>query len=313
MKISEITEKVNKIVQDYMPAADEPSRMVAEAMNYAMSSGGKRIRPLIMYLVYKALAENEKAVDTDKNDTVNKAVGETSLYRFMAAIEMIHTSSLIHDDLPALDNDSLRRGMPTVHIKYREDAAILAGDALMNLAYETAIVSFAENPGNVSCEKALTVLMNKTGIHGMLGGQSADVVLSGQEISEAERNYIYEKKTSALIEAPFMIGAILAGMDDETVLRLEEAGRNLGLAFQVKDDILDITSDAETLGKEVGQDEKNKKSTYAAIYGIEAAEKYVSDKTDRVMEILDSVIKIPDREEAVLLKELVTKLATRNS
>ena len=304
MKVSLVSEKVNRILQQFMPEAEGPSATVCEAMNYAMSSGGKRIRPTIMYLVFKSLCKDDVYDDPERKN---------SLYRFMAAIEMIHTSSLIHDDLPALDNDSLRRGFPTVHVKYREDAAILAGDALMNLAYETAVETLVEKPGCIEYEKALAVLMKKTGIHGMLGGQSADVMLSGQQITEDERRYIYEKKTSALIEAPFMIGAILAGADSETVSKLEKAGRDVGLAFQVRDDILDIISDAETLGKDVGQDEKNMKSTYAAIYGVEAADKYVKEKTDSVLDVLDMVIDTPDREEARLLKDLVQGLAGRRN
>ena len=296
---TEIIDKINGIVMGYMPSTDEPSKIVAEAMAYAMEAGGKRVRPLIMYLTYKALSDNPE--------------DESVLDPFMAAIEMIHTSSLIHDDLPALDNDSLRRGQPTVHVKYREDAAILAGDALMNLAYETAGSAFDLDTPDVRVEKALVVLMNKTGIRGMLGGQSADVMLSGQRITSAERDYIYEKKTSALIEAPFMIGAILAGADKDTVGKLEAAGRALGLAFQVQDDILDMTSDAETLGKEVGQDEKNEKNTYAAEFGIDAAHEFVDKKTDEVLGILDDVLKSDRREEADLLKQLVRELAGRTS
>ena len=296
---TELVEKINKTVMSFMPSGTVmPSKYVEDAMYYAMSSGGKRIRPMIMYLTYKALSDNPEE--------------EKILNRFMAAMEMIHTSSLIHDDLPALDNDSLRRGRPTVHVKYREDAAILAGDALLNLAYETAGTAFYPALGDAKLEKALIILMRKTGVKGMLGGQNADVMLSGQSLSSDEREYIYEKKTAALIEAPFMIGAVLAGADDETVEKLEAAGRALGLAFQVQDDILDMTSDAETLGKEVGQDEKNQKNTYAAEYGIEAAHEFVNEKTKIVHNVLDEVLKT-DREEAELLKGLVTELAGRNS
>ncbi len=296
---TEIIDKINSVIMSYMPDGSRvPSSTVEEAMSYAMSAGGKRVRPLIMYLTYKALSDHPE--------------DESALNPFMAAIEMIHTSSLIHDDLPALDNDSLRRGRPTVHVKYREDAAILAGDALLNLAYETAGTAFYPALGDAKLEKSLIILMRKTGVKGMLGGQNADVMLSGQSLSSDEREYIYEKKTAALIEAPFMIGAVLAGADDETVAKLEAAGRALGLAFQVQDDILDMTSDAETLGKEVGQDEKNQKNTYAAEYGIEAAHEFVNDKTKIVLNVLDEVLKT-DREEAELLKELVTKLAGRNS
>lgn len=296
---TEIIDKINSVIMSYMPDGRRiPSSTVEEAMSYAMSAGGKRVRPLIMYLTYKALSDHPE--------------DESALNPFMAAIEMIHTSSLIHDDLPALDNDSLRRGRPTVHVKYREDAAILAGDALLNLAYETAGTAFYPALGDAKLEKALIILMRKTGVKGMLGGQNADVMLSGQSLSSDEREYIYEKKTAALIEAPFMIGAVLAGADDETVEKLEAAGRALGLAFQVQDDILDMTSDAETLGKEVGQDEKNQKNTYAAEYGIEAAHEFVNEKTKIVHNVLDEVLKT-DREEAELLKELVTELAGRNS
>lgn len=296
---TEIIDKINSVIMSYMPDGSRiPSSTVEEAMSYAMSAGGKRVRPLIMYLTYKALSDHPE--------------DESALNPFMAAIEMIHTSSLIHDDLPALDNDSLRRGRPTVHVKYREDAAILAGDALLNLAYETAGTAFYPALGDAKLEKALIILMRKTGVKGMLGGQNADVMLSGQSLSSDEREYIYEKKTAALIEAPFMIGAVLAGADDETVEKLEAAGRALGLAFQVQDDILDMTSDAETLGKEVGQDEKNQKNTYAAEYGIEAAHEFVNEKTKIVHNVLDEVLKT-DREEADLLKELVTELAGRNS
>ncbi len=296
---TEIIDKINSVIMSYMPDGSRiPSSTVEEAMSYAMSAGGKRVRPLIMYLTYKALSDHPE--------------DESALNPFMAAIEMIHTSSLIHDDLPALDNDSLRRGRPTVHVKYREDAAILAGDALLNLAYETAGTAFYPALGDAKLEKALIILMRKTGVKGMLGGQNADVMLSGQSLSSDEREYIYEKKTAALIEAPFMIGAVLAGADDETVEKLEAAGRALGLAFQVQDDILDMTSDAETLGKEVGQDEKNQKNTYAAEYGIEAAHEFVNEKTKIVHNVLDEVLKT-DREEAELLKELVTELAGRNS
>lgn len=296
---TEIIDKINSVIMSYMPDGSRiSSSTVEEAMSYAMSAGGKRVRPLIMYLTYKALSDHPE--------------DESALNPFMAAIEMIHTSSLIHDDLPALDNDSLRRGRPTVHVKYREDAAILAGDALLNLAYETAGTAFYPALGDAKLEKALIILMRKTGVKGMLGGQNADVMLSGQSLSSDEREYIYEKKTAALIEAPFMIGAVLAGADDETVEKLEAAGRALGLAFQVQDDILDMTSDAETLGKEVGQDEKNQKNTYAAEYGIEAAHEFVNEKTKIVLNVLDEVLKT-DREEAELLKELVTELAGRNS
>ena len=226
-ELSELTSEIDDIVLSFLPMEISPAIQVRQAMNYAMKSGGKRIRPTLMYLTYKCLTPRDK---------YNKDVIEP----FMAAIEMIHTSSLIHDDLPAIDNDDLRRGKPSVHKAFGEAAGILSGDMLLNYAYEIAAKSFTVSPGDENVEKAFTVLLNKTGLYGMLGGQSADVMLTGQEITEEDQKYIYLNKTAALIEAPLMIGAILS---DERVdiSALEEAGRRLGLAFQVSDDILDVT------------------------------------------------------------------------
>ena len=305
-ELSELTSEIDDIVLSFLPMEISPAIQVRQAMNYAMKSGGKRIRPTLMYLTYKCLTPRDK---------YNKDVIEP----FMAAIEMIHTSSLIHDDLPAIDNDDLRRGKPSVHKAFGEAAGILSGDMLLNYAYEIAAKSFTVSPGDENVEKAFTVLLNKTGLYGMLGGQSADVMLTGQEITEEDQKYIYLNKTAALIEAPLMIGAILSG-ERVDISALEEAGRRLGLAFQVRDDILDVTGTEEKLGKEIGQDSRNCKSTYVAVHGIEASNAFVNEQTDIVLDLIRSVLKpekkspeedSESREAYYMMKNLIKSLAGR--
>ena len=305
-ELSELTSEIDDIVLSFLPMEISPAIQVRQAMNYAMKSGGKRIRPTLMYLTYKCLTPRDK---------YNKDVIEP----FMAAIEMIHTSSLIHDDLPAIDNDDLRRGKPSVHKAFGEAAGILSGDMLLNYAYEIAAKSFTVSPGDENVEKAFTVLLNKTGLYGMLGGQSADVMLTGQEITEEDQKYIYLNKTAALIEAPLMIGAILSG-ERVDISALEEAGRRLGLAFQVRDDILDVTGTEEKLGKEIGQDSRNCKSTYVAVHGIEASNAFVIEQTDIVLDLIRSVLKpekkspeedSESREAYYMMKNLIKSLAGR--
>ena len=184
---------------------------------------------------------------------------------FMAAIEMIHTYSLVHDDLPAMDNDTYRRGRKTTHVVYGEDMGILAGDALLNFAYETAIkgASAAKAAKNaINAINALAILSKKSGIMGMVGGQVVDVELTGKKLDEERLDFIFKLKTGALLEASLMVGAALAGADEKYIELMEQAGLNIGMAFQIQDDILDVTSDMETLGKPIGSDEKNHKTTY---------------------------------------------------
>ncbi len=292
--IDRLREKIDGLIMNYMPAADGYSAEVRHAMNYAVSTGGKRLRPMLMYLTFNAMGGS--------GDIINP---------FMAAIEMIHTESLIHDDLPAIDNDSLRHGKPTVHKKFGEDIAILSGDALLNLAYETAAKAFTMKPGDKAVERAFFLLASKSGIHGMLGGQSADVILTGKSIDAKEMRYIYQKKTASLIECPMMIGAILAGATEEEIADIKQAGRDLGLAFQVQDDILDIISTSDQIGKEVHQDERNQKMTYASVHGVDESKKYVNEKTDMVLERLSKVIDENGNKYAKLLKKLIHKLAGR--
>ncbi len=273
---------IEKIIYTYLPQEQGYSKPVLEAMNYAFCAGGKRLRPMMMRLCYDMYAGDE---------TENEQV----IGLFMAAIEMIHTYSLIHDDLPALDNDVLRRGKPTVHVQYGEDIAILAGDGLLNYAYETAAKAFSLLPGNLAVEKAYQVLAAKPGIYGMIGGQTLDVIMSGKKINSDELSYIYLNKTSALIACSMIIGALLGGADNEAVVKIEEAAQAIGMAFQVQDDILDIVGDENKLGKPINSDEKNEKNTYVTLHGMDASKKYVHDMSEKANTIID---KLAVRDEA---------------
>ncbi len=295
--LQEVREKTEQIIMKYMPVPEGEAEPVISAMNYAVSAGGKRIRPLLMYLTYRAFGGREDICEP-----------------FMAAIEMIHTYSLIHDDLPALDNDDLRRGMPTVHVKFGEDIAILAGDGLLNYAYETAAKAFAMHWGDAKAEKAYAVLASKPGIYGMIGGQTADVVLTGKPLNEKQLIYIYENKTSALLECAMTIGAILAGADEEQIEKIAAAAHDIGMAFQVQDDILDLTSTEEMLGKPIGSDTRNQKYTYAVIFGVEKAKEYVRNTTGRSIRFITEAIHEDNPEDAhykELLLGLIGSLAER--
>lgn len=226
----------------------------------------------------------------------------------MAAIEMIHTYSLVHDDLPAMDNDEYRRGRKTTHAVYGEDMGILAGDALLNYAFETAFQSFTEEPDEaLTIGKALAVLGRKAGIYGMIGGQVIDVKETGNAVGREVLDTIYELKTSALIEASMMIGAILGGASEEEVKSVERIAKNVGIAFQIQDDILDITSTTEVLGKPVHSDEKNEKTTYVTLYGVEMSAKIVEEKSKEAITLLR---KLPG--ENTYLEELLLALIHRD-
>ena len=264
-RIGEVEEKIYR----FLPTEEGYQRTVLAAMNYTMQAGGKRIRPMMMYLTYQMFGGEDALIE-----------------RFMAAIEMIHTYSLIHDDLPALDNDDYRRGRPTAHKVYGEDMAILAGDGLLNYAFEVAAGSFAGHLGDERIAKALMILTKKPGIYGMIGGQTADVELSGKQLNEEQLSFIYENKTGALIEAAMMIGAVLGGAGEAEVSKVEQAAKRIGMAFQIQDDILDIEGDQEKLGKPVGSDEKNAKATYVAIYGMDKAKAQVEALSLEAKELL---------------------------
>ena len=268
------TDEIEEMFRSFLPAEEGFARTMAQAMNYSMLAGGKRLRPMLIQETYRLFGGTEKVAEP-----------------FMAGMEMIHTHSLIHDDLPALDNDDYRRGRLTTHKVYGEAMGVLSGVALLNYAYETMLQAFSltEDQDRVIC--ALKVMAEKTGIHGMLGGQSVDVENDGKPLEKEMLDYIYRNKTSALIEASMMTGAILAGADEQQVAVVEEAAGNIGLAFQIQDDILDVTSTDEELGKPVHSDEKNNKVTYVTLFGIEEASRQVELLSEKAIKLLKSLNK----------------------
>lgn len=279
------------IVYSYLPAEEGHQKTIFEAMNYSMQAGGKRLRPLLMHEVYKMFGGNGKEIEP-----------------FMAAIEMIHTSSLIHDDLPCMDNDELRRGKPTTWKVYGYDMAVLAGDALMIFAFETSAKALALGADAAAVVKAMGILAQKTGIYGMIGGQTVDVELTGKPVPREKLDFIYRLKTGALLEASMMIGAVLAGATDEQVKTVESIAASVGLAFQIQDDILDVTSTAEVLGKPVLSDEKNSKTTYVTLEGLEKAKTDVKAISDRAREELAG---LPGEKE--FLSQLIEMLVNREN
>lgn len=288
------TTEAEKILAAYLPKPEGFQSKVLEAMEYAVSAGGKRLRPLLMAETAALFGE----------------AGE-SLSCFMAAIEFIHTYSLIHDDLPALDNDDYRRGRKTTHVVYGEDIAVIAGDGLLNYAFETALCAFEkavtlEDYRRV--ERALRILGRKAGVYGMIGGQCADLLAEKPEAEVTEETllFIHENKTAALIQAAMTIGAVLAGADEGAVSKLKKCAGNIGIAFQIQDDILDVTGSAEVLGKPVGSDEKNHKLTYVTMHGLEESVRQVEELSREAVSILQSF----DRRN-LFLEKLVEQLIYR--
>ena len=264
------TEEIEALLTKYLPPKEGLQRIIMEAMEYSLMAGGKRLRPMLMRETYLLFGGEGNLVEP-----------------FMAAMEMIHTYSLVHDDLPAMDNDEYRRGRKTTHVVYGEDMGILAGDALLNFAFETAASAFERYPDKaLLIGKALRVLAGKAGIYGMIGGQVVDVKETGHAVSREVLDFIYELKTGALIESSMMIGAILAGASDEDVKKVERIASNVGFAFQVQDDILDVTSTREVLGKPVHSDEKNEKSTYVTLAGLKEAGKLVETASMEAVRLL---------------------------
>ena len=273
-ELTKRTEDAERVIKSFLPAEEGFARTMAQAMNYSMLAGGKRLRPILIQETYCLFGGEGKVVE-----------------QFMAGMEMIHTHSLIHDDLPALDNDDYRRGRLTTHKVYGEAMGVLSGVALLNYAYETMLQAFSLTEDQSRVIHVLRVMAEKTGIHGMLGGQSVDVENDGKPLEKEILDYIYRNKTSALIEASMMTGAILAGADEQEVSVVEEAAGNIGLAFQIQDDILDVTSTDEELGKPVHSDEKNNKVTYVTLFGIEKASEQVELLSEKAVELLKSLNK----------------------
>ena len=287
-ELAKRTEETEKVIRSFLPAEAGFAGTMAQAMNYSMLAGGKRLRPMLIRETYRLFDGKEEVVKP-----------------FMAGMEMIHTHSLIHDDLPALDDDDYRRGRLTTHKVYGEAMGVLSGVALLNYAYETMFQAFALTKEQDRVIHALRVVSQKTGIHGMLGGQSVDVENDGKPLEKEMLDYIYRNKTSALIEASMMTGAILAGANEQEVSAVEKAAGNIGLAFQIQDDILDVTSTQEVLGKPVLSDEKNHKTTYVTLYGMEKAEKDVIEMSNEALRLIE------ETGENEFLDELVRRLIHR--
>ena len=290
------TEQIESHLAKCLPSEEGYQKTVLQAMNYSVTAGGKRLRPMLM-------AESA-ALFGDADDI-------STLPLFMAALEMIHTYSLVHDDLPAMDNDEYRRGRKTTHVVYGEGMAILAGDGLLNYAFETAAQAFdsAETIEQYrQTASSMQILGRKAGVYGMIGGQCADVEAeeTGDVMTDEMLLFIHEHKTAALIQAAMMIGATLAGAARDDIVRLEKCAYNIGIAFQIQDDILDVTSSLEVLGKPIGSDEKNHKLTYVSMHGLEESRKKVEELSGEAIDILTS---FPRRN--AFLEELVRQLIYR--
>ncbi len=273
------------VLKKFLPKEEGYPKVVLEAMNYSLLAGGKRIRPVMMLESYKLFAGQE--ADTQL------------IWPFMCAMEMIHTYSLVHDDLPAMDNDEYRRGRKTTHAVYGAGMATLAGDGLLNLAYETAVKCAVAGKELLPYDgetanrylAALEVLTTKAGVYGMVGGQCADICAENSAEPDPDKakevlHYIDENKTGALIESSLMVGAILGGATASQVSLMEKVGSNVGIAFQIQDDILDIEGSEAELGKPIGSDIKNGKSTYVSLYGMDNAKAKVKELSDEAIQIL---------------------------
>lgn len=274
-ELQQKVEHINNVLEKFLPAEEGQQRIIFEAMNYSVRAGGKRLRPMLMEETYHMFGGSSAVIEP-----------------FMAAIEMIHTYSLVHDDLPAMDNDEYRRGKKTTHAVYGEAMGILAGDALLNMAYETAAKAFDMEVADARVARAFTVLAKKAGVYDMVGGQVVDVESEKSDdcpITREKLDFIYRLKTGALIESSMMIGAILAGASSDEVSRVEQIAAKLGLAFQIQDDVLDVTSTLEVLGKPVGSDEKNNKATYVTFEGLDKAVSDVERISKEAEEQLDDL------------------------
>lgn len=269
------TAAIEEILDRFLPEREGLQQLIMETMEYSVKAGGKRIRPLLMQETFLMFSGEGEIV-----------------YPFMAAMEFLHTYSLVHDDLPAMDNDEYRRGRKTTWKVFGEGMGVLCGDALLNYAYETAAGAFLQAQTKEAYEyisRALLVFMQKAGIYGMIGGQVVDVLGDGKDLDGDTLDFIFRLKTGALLEASLMIGAILAGADEDAGRTVGDIGRNIGMAFQIQDDILDVVGNTDELGKQVHSDEKNHKTTYVTLYGLERAREDVKNYTQAAMDGLLSL------------------------
>lgn len=291
------TEELDRIIQSFLPPEQGWQKTVIQAMNYSIQAGGKKLRPMLMLESYRMFGGKGAEIEP-----------------FLAAIEMIHTYSLVHDDLPAMDNDEYRRGRKTTWKVYGEAMAILAGDGLLNLAFETALMAFdrvdkTDPEALKRVAEAMAVLAHKAGFEGMIGGQTVDIEaeIQPEPVTEAQLTFIHERKTGALIVASMKVGAILAGASKEQLRTLEKCAEDIGMAFQIQDDILDVVGDSKELGKPVGSDEENHKQTYVTLYGLEEAKRLVETLSE---EAVDVYLKSIDGEHE-FLEQLILMLAGR--
>lgn len=282
-KLKERTAEVEAVVESFLPEEKGYQRTVLEAMNYSVRAGGKRLRPMLMEETYRLFGGNGLEIKP-----------------FMAAIEMIHTSSLIHDDLPCMDNDEFRRGLPTTLVKYGYDMAVLAGDGLLIYSMETAAKALSMTGNGEKVGRAMGILAEKTGIFGMIGGQTVDVELTEKPVSKEQLDFIYRLKTGALLEASMMVGALLGGADEEQIKTVEKIASCIGVAFQIQDDILDVTSSKEVLGKPVLSDEKNHKTTYVTLEGLEKSRADVAAISEEAIRLLSGLPGQNDFLEALI-------------
>ncbi|KHS57229.1 MULTISPECIES: polyprenyl synthetase family protein [Terrisporobacter] len=250
--LKEKIDYIETLLNEYMPKEEGYQQTIMKAMNYSLKAGGKRLRPILTL-------ESCKIVGGKEEDAIP----------FAMAIEMIHTYSLIHDDLPALDNDDLRRGKPTNHKVFGDGMATLAGDALLNYAFEVMLSSSINKKGSNKYLKAINEIAKHAGIYGMIGGQVVDVESENKIIDKDKLDFIHLNKTAAMIVGCMRAGAIIGGATEEELEKVTKYGKNIGLSFQIVDDILDITGDEEKLGKPIGSDIENHKSTYPSLLGLE--------------------------------------------
>ncbi len=285
-------ESAEDVVIRFLPDVEGMQSTIFDAMQYSVTAGGKRLRPILMYETFRLFGGEGDVIEP-----------------FMAAIELIHTYSLVHDDLPAMDNDMLRRGKPTTHAVYGDAMGVLAGDALLNSAFETALNAYDADIDTVRVTEAMRLLARKAGVFGMIGGQVVDVESEKKqlEMTKEKLDFIYELKTGALIEASMMIGAVLAGATEDQIEIVENVAKKIGLAFQIQDDILDIEGDEATLGKPIGSDERNEKCTFVTFAGIEKSKEEVKRLTDEALRELNS---LPEKNE--FLNELLEYLVYRD-
>lgn len=291
---------IEEILKAYLPKEEGYQKTVIEAMNYSLMAGGKRLRPMLMQETFWMLGGRGEVIEP-----------------FMAAIEMIHTYSLVHDDLPAMDNDEYRRGRKTTWSVYGDAFGILAGDGLLNLAFETALQAFSVcGDGNPTPERmnavaeAMKILARKAGIYGMIGGQTADIEAEEQKtaLTTEQILFIHEHKTAALIQGAMMVGAVLAGASEAELEVIEKCAYNIGIAFQIQDDILDVIGDSKELGKMVGSDAQNNKQTYVTIKGLEQSKEAVDSLSKEAVSIIRSFA-----GEHEFLEELILQLIHRRN